>query len=67
MICQRCGSHYEHDRESRPGYCFHCIVALDIDEATGGAISKGFIAEGFPEWQKPTKKDYAQERQARML
>jgi len=54
MICKRCGSKCP-TRQS--GMCFHCQVAVDLDEATGGKISDGTIKEGFPEWQKPTKYD----------
>ena len=50
MICKRCGSECP---ERQEGYCLHCIVAIDIDKATGGKISDGTIGEGFPDWQKP--------------
>ena len=44
MICKRCGR----DCPERPeGYCLHCKIAVDIDEATGGKISDGTIKEGF--------------------
>ena len=32
MICKRCNSHYDHDREPK-GYCLHCCIALALDEA----------------------------------
>jgi len=50
MICKRCGS----ECPERPeGLCFHCVVAVFIDNATGGKLSDGTIKEGFPDWQKP--------------
>lgn len=57
MICKRCGSGCP---ERVEGYCFHCLVAVFIDEATGGKIIDGTIAEGFPHWQKPSRKDKKQ-------
>lgn len=54
MICKRCGSRCLFRSE---GVCFHCLVALEIDKATGGKISNGTIQEGFPDWEKPHKDD----------
>jgi len=54
MICKRCGGACP-ERES--GYCFHCQVSVDLDEATGGKISDSTIKEGNPDWQKPHKGD----------
>lgn len=50
MICKRCGSECP-ERPER--LCFHCVVAVFIDTATGGKLSDGTIKEGFPDWQKP--------------
>lgn len=54
MICKRCGSECPQRKE---GLCFHCIVAVLIDNATDGAISDGRIREGLPDWEKPIVKD----------
>jgi len=57
MICKRCGSGCPLNPD---GLCFHCRVAIYIDEGTGGKISDGTIAEGFPDWEKPHKSDKQQ-------
>lgn len=54
MICKRCGTRCPPKKD---GLCFHCEVAIALDEVTGGKITDGTIAEGFPEWQKPHKND----------
>ena len=41
--CKRCGV-----KTNRKDYCFHCQVAIALDEATNGAISKGIIQETMP-------------------
>ncbi len=41
--CKRCGV-----KTNREDYCFHCLLALDIEKATNGAISKGIIKETMP-------------------
>ena len=55
MICRRCGTRCP-DRVE--GLCLHCVVAKDIDEATGGGVTDGRVKEGFPEWEKPRRGDY---------
>ena len=56
MWCKRCGS----ECPERPeGYCFHCLVAVGIDKATGGKITDETVKEGFPDWQKPQGKRHS--------
>lgn len=54
MICKRCKSQCP---SAKDGYCFHCHVAVALDEATNGAISDGRISEGFPDFEKPKKNE----------
>lgn len=64
MKCERCGSGCP---PSDDGLCFHCKVATWIDKETGGKISDGTIAEGFPDWHKPTKEDKINPQQKKLL
>ena len=64
MICKRCGTGGV-QRES--GYCLHCQIAVDLESASGKTIKEMGVDEGFPDWQKPTKKDFKDEEQRRLL
>lgn len=64
MICKRCGSKCPHRPE---GYCFHCLVAVKMEQAIGMPLAEAGIDEGFPEWKKPTKRDYKEQEQERLL
>ena len=60
MICKRCGSACP---ERKEGYCFHCLVATDIESALSEkagvpvSLKEVGIGEGFPNWEKPTAKN----------
>ena len=58
MICKRCETECP---ERETGLCLHCQIAVDIDKATGGKISDGTIAEGFPDWEQPSGSNPEQE------
>ncbi len=64
MICKRCGTG-GFSREG--GYCLHCQLAIDIETSIGTTLEKAGVDEGFPDWQKPTKKDLKDEKQRRLL
>ncbi len=65
MICKRCGS----GCPNKPGgYCFHCLVGLGlglVNKETNLPIEG--VKEGFPDWEKPTKKDRENTSQGRLL
>jgi len=70
MICKRCGS----DCPERPeGYCLHCLVGTDIEKALSDKVGKPItlsqagVDEGFPDWQKPSRKSKLQSRIDRQL
>ena len=54
MKCKRCGSGCPH---SPDGFCFHCQIAVELEKTLGKSLKDAGIAEGFPDWRKPTKKD----------
>lgn len=60
MICKRCGSGCP---ERPEGYCFHCLVTTDLEQALSEKVGKPItlseagVQEGFPDWQKPSRKD----------
>jgi hypothetical protein len=60
MICKRCGTRCPPKKE---GYCFHCLVATDIERALSEkagediTLTQAGVIEGFPDWEKPKKAD----------
>ena len=57
MICKRCGSACP---ERTGGYCFHCLVAVEIMQLPKELSYNPDdypVKEGFPEWVKPTKQN----------
>lgn len=51
MICGRCGS----ECSERPsGYCLHCQIAVDLEEALGVPLAQAGVQEGFPDYKKPS-------------
>lgn len=65
MICIRCGTGTPY-RET--GYCLHCEIGVAsglIDPDTHKI--RGGVAEGFPDWQKPSLKDLREHKQPRLI
>jgi hypothetical protein len=60
MICNRCGTRCP---PSDSGLCFHCQVGHELQQAISQKAGKAItlaeagIREGFPDWQKPKKRD----------
>lgn len=72
MICKRCNTKCP---ERPEGYCFHCLIATDMEKALSEkagrpiTLAEAGVVEGFPEHsnKKITKKMWNLQQQRRLL